>query len=60
MKNVTDSRNGGTIPPKETLNDRRKLSSSVLFGTRNEVVIVHNDEEYRLRITRAGKLILTK
>lgn len=60
MKNVTDSRNGGTIPPKEKLNDRRKLSSSLLFGTRNEVVIVHNDEEYRLRITRAGKLILTK
>jgi hemin uptake protein HemP len=60
MKNVTDSRSGGAIPPKETFNDRRKLSSSVLFGTRNEVVIVHNDEEYRLRITRAGKLILTK
>jgi hemin uptake protein HemP len=60
MKNVKDSRNGDAILPEDTLNDRHRLSSSVLFGTRNEIVIVHNDEEYRLRITRAGKLILTK
>jgi hemin uptake protein HemP len=31
-----------------------------LFAGRREVVIVHGDDEYRLRITRAGKLILTK
>jgi hemin uptake protein HemP len=60
MRNVKDSRNGDAIPPEDTLNDRRRLSSSVLFGTRNEIVIVHNDEEYRLRITSNGKLILTK
>ncbi|MEC4747195.1 hemin uptake protein HemP [Methylomicrobium sp. Wu6] len=40
--------------------DQHRLNSSALFGARNEIVIVHNTDEYRLRITRAGKLILTK
>jgi hemin uptake protein HemP len=31
-----------------------------LFGARREVIIKHGQEEYRLRITRADKLILTK
>ncbi|MFZ2403705.1 MAG: hemin uptake protein HemP, partial [Methylobacter sp.] len=31
-----------------------------LFGTTREVVIEHSGEEYRLRLTRQGKLILTK
>jgi hemin uptake protein HemP len=39
---------------------RRAVSSDDLFRGDREVVIVHRDEEYRLRITRAGKLILTK
>jgi hemin uptake protein HemP len=59
MKNAKDSR-GDAGSSNATANDRRRLSSSVLFGERSEIVIVHNDEEYRLRITRAGKLILTK
>ena len=44
------------------------LSGILLFGLgrlvrhdhRREIVIVHGDAEYRLRITRANKLILTK
>jgi hemin uptake protein HemP len=31
-----------------------------LFGTGREIIIKHGQEEYRLRITRADKLILTK
>ena len=31
-----------------------------LFGSRREIIIKHGQEEYRLRITRADKLILTK
>jgi len=31
-----------------------------LFGARREIIIKHGEEEYRLRITRADKLILTK
>ncbi len=37
-----------------------RLHSSELLGTAREVVIEHGDEEYRLRLTRQGKLILTK
>jgi hemin uptake protein HemP len=36
------------------------LDTASLFGRRNEVRVRHNGQEYRLRITRAGKLILTK
>jgi hemin uptake protein HemP len=39
----------------------RTIASHDLFrGTAREVVILHQNEEYRLRITRQGKLILTK
>ncbi|WP_442499219.1 hemin uptake protein HemP [Methylobacter sp. sgz302048] len=31
-----------------------------LFSMQNEIVINHHDDEYRLRITSNGKLILTK
>ena len=31
-----------------------------LFQLDRELVIVHHGQEYRLRITKAGKLILTK
>ena len=36
------------------------LESATLFGKRDEVLIAHGDETYRLRRTRQGKLILTK
>jgi len=45
---------------EETLKGRRRIKSSFLFQGRREVVIVHKEEEYVLRITRNGKLILTK
>jgi hemin uptake protein HemP len=38
----------------------RSLPSADLFRGDREVVILHGKEQYRLRITRAGKLILTK
>ena len=40
--------------------DRRTIASSELFGGQTEVLILHNGEEYRLRVTRQDKLILTK
>jgi hemin uptake protein HemP len=40
--------------------ERRAVRSDELLHGRREIVIVHHDEEYRLRVTRAGKLILTK
>jgi hemin uptake protein HemP len=39
---------------------RRVVQSAELFQTARELVIVHGEKEYRLRITRADKLILTK
>ncbi len=36
------------------------LDSAELLGARDEVLIVHGGETYRLRRTRQGKLILTK
>jgi hemin uptake protein HemP len=36
------------------------VDSTALFGRGNEVRVRHNGQEYRLRITKAGKLILTK
>jgi len=39
---------------------RRTVTSAALFAGGRELVIRHGSEEYRLRITRAGKLILTK
>jgi len=38
----------------------RRLDISELLGDAQEIVIVHNGEDYRLRITSRGRLILTK
>ena len=37
-----------------------RLQSKDLMGTAQEIVIEHAGDEYRLRLTRLGKLILTK
>ena len=36
------------------------LDTATLFGGRSEVRLLHRGQEYRLRVTRQGKLILTK
>jgi hemin uptake protein HemP len=46
--------------PDATPSPRRKVSSADLFGPAREIIIEHRAEEYRLTITRTGKLILTK
>ncbi len=35
------------------------VSSKALLGVRRELRILHNGREYRLRLTRNGRLILT-
>ena len=49
-----------TAPPEAEQGRADRLSTEALFGTRAELEIEHKGEIYRLRITRAGKLILTK
>jgi len=51
--------------PRPTAGDpqpapRTRVSSDEMFRGRREVVIVHGDQEYLLRITKSDKLILTK
>lgn len=47
-------------PPSGPPTDDRHVPSAAIFQGRREVIIVHHGQEYRLRITRADKLILTK
>jgi len=49
-----DESTAPAIPPP------RRLESSALFQLEREVVIVHHGQEYRLRVTKSDKLILTK
>jgi hemin uptake protein HemP len=37
-----------------------RIASTDLFHGRREILIVHHGTEYRLQITKADKLILTK
>ncbi|UOA10050.1 hemin uptake protein HemP [Methylobacter sp. S3L5C] len=37
-----------------------RFNCQQLFGTQNEIIIEHQSDDYRLRITSNGKLILTK
>ena len=49
-----ESREGGS------LSSSPRIQSADLFNGRREIVIVHQGMEYRLHITKADKLILTK
>jgi hemin uptake protein HemP len=48
-------------PPRpSTINSSQPVESRDLLQGRDQVEILHRGETYRLRITRQGKLILTK
>jgi hemin uptake protein HemP len=47
------------IPGRRATVDVKRVTSEALLGPNKELVIVHNDREYRLRLTQNGKLILT-
>lgn len=49
-----------TTPPRSEGCDAQCINSKALFGACKEICIRHSGSEYRLRITRQGKLILTK
>ena len=58
------SMNKPTLPPgTNNLSDNkpvRKFISEDLLRGEKEIIIEHNNQEYRLRHTKFGKLILTK
>jgi hemin uptake protein HemP len=39
---------------------KRRVASAVLLRGGRQLIIEHNGEEYQLRLTKNGKLILTK
>lgn len=47
-------------PPAMTPGEPPRIDSAALLGPRGEVLIVHHQQVYRLRVTSQGKLILTK
>ncbi|WP_426398077.1 hemin uptake protein HemP [Ralstonia sp. 25C] len=49
-----------TEPAAVTIGDTRVMTSEQLFAGQNAVAIHHNGAVYTLRVTRFGKLILTK
>jgi hemin uptake protein HemP len=57
-KDPTPSHSQTPDPPVD--GEEPVITSGSLFGPHREVLIRHADEIYRLRITRTGKLILTK
>jgi hemin uptake protein HemP len=44
---------------RDTAAPKRRLTSRDLLAGRDEIIIEHAGQEYHLRHTRAGKLILT-
>ena len=38
----------------------RRIDVAVLLGEASEAVLVHKGEDYRLRVTSKGRLVLTK
>ncbi|MER2520165.1 MAG: hemin uptake protein HemP [Bdellovibrionales bacterium] len=59
---VTASRaEGGKTSPARTVDVfNQRVTSEELFQKLRELVIIHRDEEYKLRITANDRLILTK
>jgi hemin uptake protein HemP len=49
-----------SFSPSSENKARPRLYSATLFTHNREVIIEHAGEEYRLRLTSKGKLILTK
>jgi hemin uptake protein HemP len=54
---IFDSEQSATATAKDK---KPRIQSAHLFQGEREIVIVHQTKEYSLRITRNGKLILTK
>jgi len=54
------SHDSAPVPEQATARELRRVSSEELMGSAREMLIRHGGYDYRLRITRQGKLILTK
>jgi hemin uptake protein HemP len=57
---VIDDSGEAAVAREATTGPAVRIVSTELFRGRREIVIVHRGQEYRLHITKADKLILTK
>lgn len=57
---MSDVETGKPAPAQERPRTKKQMTSESLFEGAHELLILHAGEEYRLRITKNGKLILTK
>lgn len=57
---MTDDPGKASIAREAASRAAGRIASTELFQGRREIVIVHRGQEYRLHITKADKLILTK
>jgi hemin uptake protein HemP len=48
------------VPKRERAPKPNSITTGELMGSARELFILHAEEQYRLRITSNGKLILTK
>ncbi len=55
-----DRQDGGTPLASPSAKEKSRITSDELFSGGKELVIDHAGEEYRLRLTSKGRLILTK
>lgn len=55
-----DATDGVESPARGGSGAPRRVHAAALFRGEREIVIVHRGQEYRLRITKSDKLILTK
>ena len=60
MPNMTSASLRSPSEPGHPRHTPGTLQTDTLFKGNQEILISHNGENYRLRITRNGKLILTK
>lgn len=49
-----------TDAPRPGSNEPARILASTLLAGRREVILQHDGQDYRLRLTSNGKLILTK
>ena len=59
-RSQTDSKYAAVPTVVALVEKKPRIESNSLFQGKSEVIILHQNEEYNLRITRNGKLILTK
>lgn len=57
---LNDGKSGTSLAARSVPLTENRINSRDLFAATREILIVHGDETYRLRLTAQNKLILTK